>query len=74
DDAIKTGFNERIFNVSINDNIVLKKLNIAAEFGENQAIIKKFIVNVHNGSGISIHFGAIKGEPIINALRVYRDY
>jgi beta-galactosidase len=74
DDAINVGFNERIFDVSINDNKVLKELNIATEFGEQQAVIKKFIVNAINGDGINISFAAIKGEPILNAIRVYRNY
>ena len=74
DDAINVGFNERVFDVSINDNKVLKALNIATEFGEQQAVIKKFVVHAVNGTGIRIDFGAIKGEPILNAIRVYRNY
>lgn len=53
---------------------VIKELNIATEFGEQQAIVKKFIVHAVNGAGININFRAIKGEPILNAIRVYRNY
>lgn len=74
DDAINVGFSDRIFDVSINGSKVLKDVNIATEFGEQQAVVKKFNVNAINGDGINIHFDAIKGEPILNAIRVYRNY
>lgn len=73
-DAVKENFDERIFNVSINNSLVISKLNLAKEFGEQQAVIKKFSISAENGTGINIQFDAIKGEPILNAIRVYRKY
>lgn len=73
-DAEKEDFEERVFNVSINNNRVINDLNIAKEFGEQQAVIKKFEVSALNASGINISFDAVKGEPILNAIRVYRKY
>lgn len=73
-DAEKENFDERIFTVSINNILQIENLNLAQEFGEQQAVIKKFAVSAENGAGINIQFDAIKGEPILNALRVYRRY
>ncbi|MPM94139.1 hypothetical protein SDC9_141282 [bioreactor metagenome] len=74
DDAIAENRGERIFDVSINGIEVLHHLNIAKEYGELQAIIRKFTVYAKDGKGISVDFHSVKGEPILNALRVYRNY
>ena len=74
DDALKEDFNERIFDVSINGIKIISNLNISQEFGDHQAINKKFVVQAIGGKGINIEFDAIKGEPILNAIRVYRNY
>jgi len=31
-------------------------------------------VNATDGKGITINFSPIEGEPILNAIRVYRNY
>lgn len=74
DDAIADDMDERIFSVDINGNRVIHDLNIAKEFGELNAVTKKFIVNVQNGKGISVDFVPVKDEAILNAIRVYRNY
>ncbi|GAB1416151.1 glycoside hydrolase family 2 TIM barrel-domain containing protein [Paludibacter sp.] len=74
DDAIADDLDERIFSVDINGNRVIHTLNIAKEFGELNAVTKKFMVNAQNGKGISIDFIPIKDEAILNAIRVYRNY
>ncbi len=74
DDAIADDIDERIFSVSINDVPVIRNLNVAAEVGELTALSKKFVVNAENGNGIRIKFIPVKGEPILNALRIYRNY
>jgi beta-galactosidase len=73
-EAIDNTINERIFDVSINKTRVISNLNIAAEFGGNTAVVKKFTVLVQNGQGISVDFGPITGEAFLNAIRVYRNY
>jgi beta-galactosidase len=73
-EAIDNTINERIFDVSINKTRVITNLNIAAEFGGNTAVVKKFTVLVQNGQGISVDFQPIKGEAFLNAIRVYRNY
>lgn len=64
----------RLFNVLINDKIQLHELNPAVEFGEHRAAIKKFEVDVYDGEGISVKFDKIVGEPILNAIRIYRCF
>ena len=74
DDAIGDDIKERVFNVSINKTPIISKLNIASEFGGNTAVVKKITVLVQNGQGISVDFEPLKGEPILNAIRIYRNY
>ena len=74
DDAIGDDIKERVFNVSINKTPVISNLNITSEFGGNTAVVKKFTVVVQNGQGISVDFEPIKGEAVLNAIRVYRNY
>jgi beta-galactosidase len=74
DDAIGDDIKERIFNVSINKTPVISNLNIASEFGGNTAVVKKFTVLVQNGQGISVDFEPLKGETVLNAIRIYRNY
>jgi beta-galactosidase len=73
-EAIDNTISERIFDVSINKTRVITNLNVAAEFGGNTAVVKKFTVLVQNGQGISVDFEPKKGEAFLNAIRVYRNY
>ena len=74
DDAIADDMDERIFSVDINGKRVIYNLNVAREFGELNAVTKKFIVQVQQGKGISIDFSPVKDEAILNAIRVYMNY
>lgn len=74
DDAIGDEIKERIFNVSINKTSVISNLNIVSEFGGDTAVVKKFTVLVQNGQGISVDFEPIKGQTVLNAIRIYRNY
>lgn len=73
-DAVVEKTQPRSFNVSINGQTVLKNFNIAEQYGELRAIDKKFVVDVRDGIGISINFEKNLGEPVLNAIRVYRNY
>lgn len=74
DDALKEDFDGRVFNVLINDVLLLKELNLSEEFGDYQAVIKKFDITAENNEGIVVKLDAIKGEPMLNAIRIYRKY
>lgn len=65
---------DRIFNVSINGVCVLNEYNIRAEEGACRAVIRKFEIDVRSGSGLSIDFMGIVGEPVLNAITIYRCY
>lgn len=73
-DALADNSGERIFDVTINNEKVIRNLNIAQEFGEQSAVEKKFIVRVTTGQGITVNFLPIKNETILNAIRVYKNY
>lgn len=64
----------RSFGVSINEVQVLDEFNVAQNCGYARAAIKKFVVNVKGGKGLSIDFQQKEGEPILNAIRIYRNY
>ncbi len=60
----------RLFDVAINDNVVLKDLDIWSEVGQNTALKKTFVVKSVNGK-ITISFPNIKaGEAIISAIAI----
>ena len=61
---------ERIFDVEVNGNTVLKNFNIAGQYGVARALDKKIIVEVNDDHGIEIRFKAIAGEPVLNALQL----
>lgn len=73
-DAIADDMEERIFSVDINGIRQIHNLNIAKEYGEQTAVIRKFVIQAKEGKGISIDFIPVKDEPILNAIRVYRNY
>ena len=61
-------------SVEINGVKVLDGFNLAKECSEGTAVVKKFIVNVSDGKGLNISFIARKGQPVLNAVRIYRNY
>jgi beta-galactosidase len=63
---------QRIFNVSVNDSLVLENFNITEQYGTASAVAKTIKVDVKGNSGIDIVFRAIDGEPVLNALQVKR--
>ena len=64
---------EREFDVTINGSVVLKNFNMKEQFGCQRAIIKKFTVDIKDGEGLTVGFNAIKGTPVLNAVRIYKS-
>ncbi len=62
----------RIFDVSINNQAVLNQYDIPSEVGVGRAIIKKFEIHTMDNQGIKINFTPIKGETILNAIRIVK--
>ena len=73
-DAVNGPTEDRIFSIEINKQLVVQNLNLLAEFGEERAIEKKYIVSAKNGEGITIDFIPVKGEPVLNGIRIVRKY
>ncbi|RUT68337.1 DUF4982 domain-containing protein [Flavobacterium cupreum] len=60
----------RLFDVAINENVVLKDLDIWAEAGHDKALKKTFVVKSKNGK-IIISFPNVKaGQAIISAIAI----
>ena len=73
-DGLTENFDKRIFDIDINELNLVQNLDLTKEYGEHRAVVKKFIVEVSNGEGISVNFEKKVGEPILNAIRIYRNY
>ncbi|MFD0941544.1 glycoside hydrolase family 2 TIM barrel-domain containing protein [Pedobacter boryungensis] len=61
---------QRIFDVYLNDKLVIKNINLAATYGVANSVQKKFECSVADNKGIQILFKSIKGKAVLNALQV----
>lgn len=61
---------ERVFNVTVNDQIILKNFSPANTYGTLTAGQEKVKVIVTGGKGITIAFEPLKGEAILNAIQL----
>lgn len=73
-DGLNEAFANRSFDVDINRVNVVKDIDLAKQYGEQRAVIRKFEVDATNGEGITVSFKKGVGEPVLNAIRVYRNY
>jgi len=64
--------NQRIFNVEINDTKIIENLDLSAEYGSLRAINRRYEINCTGNNGIKISFIPIKGNSIINNIRIRR--
>ncbi|WP_418262513.1 glycoside hydrolase family 2 TIM barrel-domain containing protein [Flavobacterium faecale] len=71
DKSIK-GVTNRTFSVSINGQTVIEKLNLLAQYGEYQAVKIKSEVTVDDKGFIIVDFKKMVGEPVLNAIEVYK--
>ncbi len=61
---------QRIFSVAINDSVVLRHLDLAAEIGWRKASARKFLVET-KGS-IDVRFIAVKDRPMLSGISIRR--
>ncbi|WP_444104855.1 glycoside hydrolase family 2 TIM barrel-domain containing protein [Bacteroides sp.] len=73
-DSEQTFAGNRSFGISINGTTVSDDFNVARDYGYACAVIKKFVITVKDGKGVSVDFHKKEGEPILNAIRIYRNY
>ena len=62
----------RIFNVYINDQLLIERLNLAEQYGRAVAVVKTFSQTIVAGDSLRIRFEAIEGEPVLNAIQIRR--
>ena len=72
-DSEQTFAGNRSFGISINGTTVSDDFNVARDYGYARAVIKKFVITVKDGKGVSVDFHKKEGEPILNAIRIYRN-
>ena len=71
---VKEEYANRVFSVDINGVSVAGQMNIAEEYGSERAVIKKYIVPVSQGKGLVVRFRAVESVPILNAIRIVKEY
>lgn len=60
----------RVFDVSINNKLIIKDLDILRTYGELEAVKESTFVKAENGQGISIVLTPQKGETILSGIRI----
>ena len=65
--------NEIIFDVEVNGRTVIKDCDIYSDVGAFRPVVRKISVSVAEGEGLSVRFSASKGEPFLNAIRIWRE-
>lgn len=73
-DAIAEDYQNRVFSIDINGLKVADKFNIAEEYGSERAVIKKYIVTASGGEGLTISFDKVESLPVLNAIRILKQY
>jgi beta-galactosidase len=63
---------ERIFNVQINNQMILKNFSPADTYGTLTSGQEKINLIVTGGNGINVVFEPLKGEPILNAIQLQK--
>lgn len=62
----------RIFSVTINDKKIIDKIDLLGQYGEYRAVKVKAEVNVKDGEPLIVDFKKIVGEPVLNAIEIYK--
>lgn len=63
---------QRIFDIYLNDKLIIKGLNIAAQHGIARSVQRKFDCIVSDEKGIRLAFKSVTGKPVLNALQIKR--
>lgn len=61
---------ERVFDVSINNQLFLSQLNLSKDYGDQMAVVKTSIVNTDGG--LTVDFNEIKGRSILNGIKILK--
>ena len=63
---------QRIFDVYLNNRLIIKGLNIASKYGIARSVQSKFDCVVTDEKGIRLSFKSLVGKAVLNALQVKR--
>ena len=61
---------ERIFDVKINNQLVIEKLHLAKDYGNQTAVIKAFEISTQGN--ISIKLNAIIGKTVLSGIKIQK--
>ncbi|CAN5822642.1 glycoside hydrolase family 2 TIM barrel-domain containing protein [soil metagenome] len=64
--------NERVFDVTVNERILVGRLDLSSRYGIARAATYASRVSATSGSGITVGFTPIQGQPLLNAIHVRR--
>lgn len=71
-DVIGEDVSDRVFDVTVNGGTVIPALDIRREVGVQRPMVKKIAVDVVDGEGLTVGFTPIKGETLLDAIRIYK--
>lgn len=72
-EPVEKAAGSRVFTVNLNGNPMAQSLDLAGQYGLAHAAVLTATVNAKAGAGIEIGFASIKGEPILNAIRIRKQ-
>ena len=61
---------ENVFDVYLNGEPLIERLNVASEYGHFDAVKKKFEIIVSDNKGISLTFKAVDGKTFLNGIKI----
>ncbi|MEO7444453.1 MAG: glycoside hydrolase family 2 TIM barrel-domain containing protein [Ferruginibacter sp.] len=61
---------DRVYDIVINNNIVVKDLDLNAQYNFAQAMSKFFITDATNNNGVEIKFNSRRGTAILNGIKI----
>jgi len=60
------------FNVSTNANKLLESFSPTLQYGGLNAIVKNYVVRAKDEKGLTISFEHVKGNTLLNAIKIRR--
>ena len=61
---------QRIFDVYLNEQLIQKNVNLAAEYPEKYGVILAAIINIEGQEGLTVILKPIEGEPVISGILI----
>lgn len=74
EESVTLSTDKRVFDVVVNNKVILSNLNIAEEFGTSKAVSIKTPVVVKDGTGITVNFNSIENKTILNSIQLRRVF